>query len=370
MLERESYLKKILERDKNLILRDSKIKSVFKNSDALSKSSNPIIADFTEYNPFHNGHLHCMREAQRKVPEGIFTAVVPGPLERSGRGIPYIMTRKARSEVAIALGADIVAEGPPMGVMGSGQYSLCLAKMFQSLGADFIPRGYNPIKGFQKIIKRINQGIGVAPRPYKMVDMETHQILMQGKLEEDNYVIVSLSRSLTKINFDFKGKFIFVKRIKGVSGTKIRESVSNEDLKSVENMLPPETINILKNEMKEGRAPLHDVRNTKGILQTVNNSSLEYLKSLSLVDDVTANALIQEKPFKTVKEVEACVSQGFSRHYRQRVISSLEAGIDKETIHKYIENYPSVIRILNYKNKETLKEFKKTIPHRRLEICQ
>lgn len=368
MLERESFRKNILKKDKDLILRDSKIKSVLKNFDALSSSS-PIIADFTEYNPLHNGHLHCMREAQRLVPEGIFTAVIPGPLESSGRGLPYIMTRKARSDAAVALGADIVVEGPPMGVMGSGQYSLCLAKMFQSLGTDFIPRGYNPMEGFQKIMKRINQGVGVAPRPYKMVDMETHQILMQGKLEEDNYVIVSLSRSLTKINFAFKDKFIFIKRIKGVSGTKIREAVLNANLKSVETMIPPETINILKNEMEGGRAPLHDVRDTPGILKTVNNSSLDYLKSISLVDEVTANALVQERPFKTLKDVEICISQGFSRHYRQRVISSLEAGIGKDTIHKYIENYPSVIRILKYKNKEILKEFKKAIPHRRLEIC-
>ena len=55
--------------------------------------------------------------------------------------------------------------------------------------------------------------------------METREVLLEGKLDEDNYVIVSLSKSLKKIGFDFKDKFIFVKRIEGVSGTKIREAV-------------------------------------------------------------------------------------------------------------------------------------------------
>ena len=56
--------------------------------------------------------------------------------------------------------------------------------------------------------------------------METKDVLFKGKLDEDNYVIVSLSKSLKKIDFDFKDKFIFVKRVEGVSGTKIREYIN------------------------------------------------------------------------------------------------------------------------------------------------
>ena len=70
------------------------------------------------------------------------------------------MTREARAETAVAVGADIVIEEPPMGVMGSGQYSLCLAKTFMALDADYIPRGYRPFPGFHIILKRIQAGIG------------------------------------------------------------------------------------------------------------------------------------------------------------------------------------------------------------------
>ena len=54
---------------------------------------------------------------------------------------------------------------------------------------------------------------------------------------------------MKKIGFDFKDKFIFVKRIEGVSGTKIREAVISDNLKSAEEMMPPETIQILKEQM-------------------------------------------------------------------------------------------------------------------------
>lgn len=130
--------------------------------------------------------------------------MIPGPTERSGRGLPYIMSRYARARAAIAVGADIAVEGPPMGVMGSGQYSLCLAKMFKALNTDYIPRGYKPAPNFNKILKRINDGHIIVPKPYKIIDTTTNEILLEDPLEEDNYVIVSLSKSLGKIGFNFK----------------------------------------------------------------------------------------------------------------------------------------------------------------------
>ena len=49
-----------------------------------------------------------MQQAKKWFQMVLFIAVVPGPFERNGRGNPYIMTREARAEVAIEVGADIV----------------------------------------------------------------------------------------------------------------------------------------------------------------------------------------------------------------------------------------------------------------------
>lgn len=366
MLSKEKFVRNFIERDRKLLMEDADKDPIYGETEGKIE----IIADFTEYSPLHIGHRHCLKAAERKVPDGIFVAVVPGPFERSGRGLPYIMTRKARADTAVAVGADIVVEGPPMGIMGSGQYSLCLAKIFKALDADYIPRGYKPLEGINGILQRISDGHGVAPKPYKIIDMDTKEVLMNGKLHEDNYVIVSLSRSLKKIDFDFKDKFIFVKRIEGVSGTKIREAVLNHDLESAEDMLPEETIYILNREIDDNRAPLHNIRDNIGIIDIINGSSESYLKSLALIDDKTVLSLIKNRPFKNVHDVEECISRGFSRHYKTRILSSLEARIDKDTVSRYIEKYPSVIRVLNYKDKDTLQNFKNNIPHRRIELWQ
>ncbi|KZX11033.1 nucleotidyltransferase family protein [Methanobrevibacter curvatus] len=354
--------KDILKHENNLeFINPRFISNNYFNQSNNSKKQRPIIADFTEYNPLHNGHYHCMNVAKNKVKDGLFVAIVPGLFERSGRGIPFILTRYARAKIAVSLGADIVLEGPPMGIMGSGQYSLCLCKMFQDIKADFIPRGYRPFEEYNEILNRINMGHGVAPKPYKIVDMDTKEVLLNGKLEEDNYVIVSFSKSFKKIGFDFKDKFIFVKRIEGVSGTKIRETINSLNFNELKAMMPIESIEILKSEMNNNRAPLNQYRDETTILNNLNSLNFYELLSLNLMNQVITEKIIdfrENKEFESINELLDILPNGFSSHFKARILSILEANINKDVIHNYIDKYPFIIRVLDYKNESILKDFK------------
>lgn len=325
-----------------------------------SSSDNLMVADFTEYNPLHNGHFHCMKTAKDMFPDSLFVAVVPGLFERSGRGIPYILPREVRAEIAVSVGADIVVEGPPMGIMGSGQYSLCLCKMFQALNTDYIPRGYKPVEGIGEILDRINQGHHIASKPYKVVDKTAHETLLKGKLEEDNYVITSFSNSLSKIGFDYAGKFIFVERIEGVSGTLIRESIQKDNFDEVTGMMPPKTIEVLKREIKNDGI-IYGIRDEERILNTANNYSLEELSSLNLFNEKLARNIIENGPYDDLETLEESILHGFSSHFRQRVLSILENPIPKKTVSEYIDRYPSTIRVLGYKNSDGLEKFKEKV---------
>ena len=363
------FIRNILNEDRKTFFKDLEYSKKLNDDDveselssfSLSSDLRPLIADFTEYSPLHNGHFHCMKTAKSKVPDGIFVAVVPGLFERSGRGLPYILPRDVRAEIAVAVGADIVVEGPPMGIMGSGQYSLCLCKMFQALNTDFIPRGYKVEEGYDEILRRISMGHGIAPKPYKIVDMDTGEVVLKGKLAEDNYVIVSFSKSLTKIGFDFKDKFIFVPRIEGVSGTLIRKACSQNQLESVVSMLPGETLEILKREIDADRAPLHDLRDEETIIDRANSFSFDELAGLNFFNEKLACNFIEKrdaKPFETLKDVEDAISHGFSTNFKTRVLSILEANVASDVIHDYIDSYSSVVRVLNYKNEKVLDDFK------------
>ena len=365
----KDFIKSINLRDTELFWKDYEARN--ENNYKKSEGDINLIADFTEYSPLHNGHFHCMKTAVSKVPNSIFVAIVPGLFERSGRGLPYILPRDVRAEIAVSVGADIVVEGPPMGIMGSGQYSLCLARMFQALSTDFIPRGYKPFDGFDNILDRITMGHGIAPKPYKIVDMDTGEILLEDKLEEDNYVIVSFSKSLKKIGFDFKDKFIFVKRIEGVSGSLIRESIVNNSLEDIKSMMPPETISILKREINKNRAPLHNLRLDEKIIDNANNLSFKELSNLNFFNDELANKFIEfrkNNSFKSVDDVLNILPYGFSTNFNARVLSILENPIEKEVISEYIKHYPSVIRILDYKNEDVLDLFKRKINNENISL--
>lgn len=358
-----SRVTNILKRDWELFFNDLEMKNKCSSSD----SDITLVADFTEYNPLHNGHFHCMKTAKDMFPDSLFVAIVPGLFERSGRGIPYILPREVRAEIAISVGADIVVEGPPMGIMGSGQYSLCLCKMFKSLNTDYIPRGYKPLEGFDEILNRINMGHHIAPKPYKIVDKTTGEIILKDKLEEDNYVITSFSNSLSKIGFDYKNKFIFVKRIEGVSGTLIRESIMNNNFEKVLDMMPSKTIEVLKREINNDSI-IYGKRDVETILDTANNSTFEQLSKLNLFNDKLAKNIAENRYYDNLEDLEKFISYGFSSHFHQRILSILENPIEKKTISEYIDNYPANIRILGYKNEDYLKKFIKKVNNENISL--
>ena len=319
-----------------------------------------LVADFTEYNPLHNGHFHCMKTAKHHFPDSLFVAIVPGLFERSGRGIPYILPRELRAEIAISVGADIVVEGPPMGIMGSGQYSLCLCKMFQALNTSYIPRGYKKVDGFDEILRRINMGHHIAPRPYRIVDKTTGEVLLKDKLEEDNYVITSFSNSLSKIGFDYKNKFLFVERIGGVSGTLIRQSILEDNFDDVLDMMPAKTVEVLKDAIKNDSI-IYGIRDENAILNTANDFTFNQLASLNLFNEKLAQNIIDNRPFDNLDDLKDSILHGFSTHFKERILSILENPIEKNRISEYIDRYPSNIRVLGYKNKECLECFKEKI---------
>ncbi|MBQ6512372.1 nucleotidyltransferase family protein [Methanobrevibacter sp.] len=353
----------ILKRDMELFSKD--LNSECKIS--TTSSDIKLVADFTEYNPLHNGHFHCMKTAKHHFPDALFVAVVPGLFERSGRGIPYILPRELRAEIAISVGADIVVEGPPMGIMGSGQYSLCLCKMFKALNTSYIPRGYKKVDGMDEILKRINLGHHIAPKPYKIVDKTTGEVILKDKLEEDNYVITSFANSLSKIGFDYRNKFLFVERIEGVSGTSIRQSILEDNFNDVLDMMPAKTVEVLKEAIKNDDI-IYGIRDVDSILKTANSYSYDQLIDLNLFNDNLAKNIVDNRPFDNLDELKESILFGFSKHFKERILSILEIPIEKNRISEYIEKYPSNIRILGYKNKECLESFKEKINNENISL--
>ena len=64
----------------------------------------------TEYNPFHNGHLHHLRQSLRMTGADASVAVMSGHFLQ--RGEPALVDKWVRTEMALAAGVDLVFELP------------------------------------------------------------------------------------------------------------------------------------------------------------------------------------------------------------------------------------------------------------------
>lgn len=64
----------------------------------------------TEYNPFHNGHLHHLRESLKLAKADVAVAVMSGHFLQ--RGEPALVDKWVRTEMALAAGVDVVVELP------------------------------------------------------------------------------------------------------------------------------------------------------------------------------------------------------------------------------------------------------------------
>jgi len=64
----------------------------------------------TEYNPFHNGHLHHLRESLKVTDAEVAVAVMSGHFLQ--RGEPALVDKWLRTEMALAAGVDVVIELP------------------------------------------------------------------------------------------------------------------------------------------------------------------------------------------------------------------------------------------------------------------
>jgi tRNAmet cytidine acetate ligase len=87
----------------------------------------------TEYNPFHNGHLHHLRESLRETGAEVSVAVMSGHFLQ--RGEPALVDKWVRTEMALKAGVDLVVELPfPWACNSAPQFARGAVLALEALG--------------------------------------------------------------------------------------------------------------------------------------------------------------------------------------------------------------------------------------------
>lgn len=88
----------------------------------------------TEYNPFHNGHLHHLRESRRITEADYLVVLMSG--SHVQRGEPAVFDKYARAKMALLAGADLVLEMPAAFSTASAmEFASYGVALFTALGA-------------------------------------------------------------------------------------------------------------------------------------------------------------------------------------------------------------------------------------------
>ena len=104
-----------------------------------------IIGIIAEYNPFHKGHAHQLKDLRQMYPDATLLVVMSGDFVQ--RGTPAIFSKFHRAQWAVMGGADIVFELPSMFAVSSAEYFASGGvRLLHALGCDAISFGANHIQ--------------------------------------------------------------------------------------------------------------------------------------------------------------------------------------------------------------------------------
>lgn len=91
-----------------------------------------VVGIIAEYNPFHNGHAYMLSEARKIGADGVIIAMSGNFTQRAE---PAILCKRARAEMALRGGADLVLELPlPFALAGAETFANGGVRVLSALG--------------------------------------------------------------------------------------------------------------------------------------------------------------------------------------------------------------------------------------------
>ncbi|MFN3328428.1 MAG: nucleotidyltransferase family protein, partial [Fervidobacterium pennivorans] len=240
-----------------------------------------VLGIVVEYNPFHYGHLHHLKESIKLVNPDYVVAVMSGNFCQ--RGEPAIVNKYARAKIALLNGVDLVLELPTVyAIQDAGGFALGSVGILHKTGVvtdivfgsesgdiEFLKKVahilVNQTPEFQtEFKKQLKMGFSYPnARKYALMGILSEEV---AKLSKSNDILgVEYVKALMKFNSSIEPNII--KRIgaddndpefkgKLSSATAIRKVIRAGQFETAKDAIPPTTYEILKEEFSKGRGPV------------------------------------------------------------------------------------------------------------------
>ncbi len=331
-----------------------------------------------EYNPFHNGHLEHILQSKKMTDPTYTICIMSGNFTQ--RGIPAIVDKWSRAQMALENGIDIVIELPTIYSISSAEsFAYGNVKILDSLKLiDFFSFGsecgsldildefatvlYNEPKEYITLLKHeLSKGLSYPKarenalllylndiRRYANVLSNPNNILAIEYLKARKKLkshMIPITVERTAVNHNSKiasGKY--------ASSSAIREKLSKEE--EITSYVPCNTFDILENSIKYGKIVLSLSKFEKEIIYIFRRMTVSEIASLPDVSEGLENKFKSAaNECNTVKElINIIKSKRYTETRIQRIILYALLGITKSKLNELYRITP-YIRILGMTSK-------------------
>ena len=286
-----------------------------------------LIAISADFDPVHKGHEELIRKARKLADEKNKKLVVYLNKGFSANHAPFFVDFNARSEMALALGADEVKsfEGLHHRLVLSYSVPIRLKQMIDDGVTDYITSASITLDEIKsKAQKFIDEGNFVGmPKSYT------------NRNEIRWYAINEFLGS--KLNYHVVKEFNKDK----YSGRLIRQSIIDNDMvigEDVKKLLPKTTVEILKREIDDGKCP--GKRNWADIYKRMNTYSRGNLEKIAYLNGNTINEIIKRRVYRDPESIWAAFRRSdYGPVMTRLAISSIEMDVSKREVMDLMKSY-------------------------------
>jgi tRNAmet cytidine acetate ligase len=346
-----------------------------------------IVGLITEYNPFHNGHLHHIQLAKKLTGADYVVVVMSGNFLQ--RGTPAIVDKYKRTHMALLCGADLVVELPCAFATASAEFFASGAvSILNKMGCvDYLCFGSEcgdidllgkisdilakEPKTFKEAIKSyLKEGLSFpVARKKALLDCVTKTNVNTTELEHilsepNNILAIEYMKAIKKQNSLMEP--ITIKRIVSgyhdtqitdtiCSASAIRKSLQRNGFDSFKNQVPACVNEILTAEY-EKTFPIY-MNDFSSLLKYKLLLCKEFYTNYLDVSDSFSHAIANHlSQYKNAEDfMELLKNKQYTLTRINRSLTHILLNIEKETMSKYVENdYAQYIRILGFNKNSSL----------------
>jgi predicted nucleotidyltransferase len=358
-----------------------------------------VLGIIVEYNPLHNGHVYHYNRAKELSGAEHCIAILSGPFLQ--RGEPALLSKHARTEMALEMGVDIVIELPihyavqPAEWFAYGAVSLLVATGI----VDYLCFGTESGSLHQllplakqlatenrsmkiELTRLLDQGINF-PTAYSaaagilLSNLDEKEAIQRLLLQPNHtlalHYLIALERlgsSIVPLTISREGAAYHdttPSRPNIASATSVRKLVLEEHFEVASPYIPPYTLDIMRREFAAGRGPIHweSFRQPlMHLLMTQPTSQLTHMHEVTEGLEYRIKKLLPSLSTATVAELlHSLKTKRYTHTKLQRMLTHILLGHRKdEMTREQLAKGPGYLRILgfNSQGQQLLKKMKRS----------